>query len=104
MAPVQPALRAGGGGGAPVLHALGALLLGSDKTDDPAYLLRRRLPRVAVPGLFWSLLVVVGVWLTQGGEAALLKFVNLPAISVLTPYWFLYALIPITCSRPCSSG
>ena len=78
----------------------GALLLGSDKTDDPAYLLRRRLPRVAVPGLFWSLLVVVGVWLTQGGEAALLKFVNLPAISVLTPYWFLYALIPMYLLSP----
>lgn len=78
----------------------GALLLGSDRTDDPVYLLRRRLPRVAVPGLCWSLLVVAGVWLTQGGEAALLKFVNLPAISALTPYWFLYALIPMYLLSP----
>ena len=78
----------------------GALLLGSDKTDDPAYLLRRRLPRVAVPGLCWSLLVVGGVWLSQGGEAALLKLVNLPGISVITPYWFLYALIPMYLLSP----
>ena len=78
----------------------GALLLGSEKTDDPAYLLRRRLPRVAVPGLCWSLLVVGGVWLSQGGEAALLKLVNLPSISVITPYWFLYALIPMYLLSP----
>lgn len=78
----------------------GALLLGSEKTDDPAYLLRRRLPRVAVPGLCWSLLVVGGVWLSQGGEAALLKLVNLPGISVITPYWFLYALIPMYLLSP----
>lgn len=78
----------------------GALLLGSEKTDDPVYLLRRRLPRVAVPGLCWSLLVIAGVWLTQGGEIALLKLVNLPAISVITPYWFLYALIPMYLLSP----
>ena len=78
----------------------GALLLGSEKTDDPVYLLRRRLPRVAVPGLCWSLLVIAGVWLTQGGETALLKLVNLPAISVITPYWFLYALIPMYLLSP----
>ena len=78
----------------------GALLLGSEKTDDPAYLLRRRLPRVAVPGLCWSLLVVGGVWLSQDGEAALLKLVNLPGISVITPYWFLYALIPMYLLSP----
>ncbi|WP_294551717.1 acyltransferase [uncultured Pseudoflavonifractor sp.] len=77
----------------------GALLLTSDKTDDPAYVFRR-LPRVAVPGLCWSLLVVAGVWLTQGGEMALLKFVNLPAISALTPYWFLYALVPMYLLSP----
>lgn len=78
----------------------GALLLGSEKTDDPVYLLRRRLPRVAVPGLCWSLLVIAGVWLTQGGEIALLKLVNLPGVSVITPYWFLYALIPMYLLSP----
>ena len=78
----------------------GALLLGSERTEDPVYLLRRRLPRVAVPGLCWSLLVIGGVWLVQGGEAALLKLVNLPAISVITPYWFLYALIPMYLLSP----
>lgn len=77
----------------------GALLLGSDRTDDPAYLLRR-LPRVAVPGLCWSLLVVGWVWLTQGGEMALLKLVNLPGMAVIVPYWFLYALIPMYLLSP----
>lgn len=78
----------------------GALLLGSEKTADPAFLLRRRLPRVLVPGLVWSLAVIAGLWVMQGGEAALPKLLALPYTTVLTPYWFLYALVPMYLLSP----
>lgn len=73
----------------------GALLLNAEKSADPVHVLRHRLPRILVPGLAWSLLVIGLVWRGQGGEAALGKLLALPYTTVLTPYWFLYALVPI---------
>ena len=78
----------------------GALLLRSPRTGDWAFVLRRRLPRVLVPGLFWSGLVILGTWRLKGGDAALQMLVHLPNTTVLTPYWFLYALVPMYLLSP----
>lgn len=78
----------------------GALLLRSPRTGDWADLLRRRLPRVLVPGLVWSGLVILGTWRLEGGDAAFQKLVRLPNTTVLTPYWFLYALVPMYLLSP----
>lgn len=78
----------------------GALLLSSERTADVGYLLRRRLPRVAVPGLVWSLAAALYLWYRDPGEAAFLRFLNLPGMAVLTPYWFLYALVPLYLLSP----
>lgn len=78
----------------------GGLLLGSGHTDDPSYVLRHRLPKVLVPGLFWSGLVIAGTWFIQGSEAALPLLLRLPHTTALTPYWFLYALVPMYLLSP----
>lgn len=78
----------------------GALLLPSGRTDDPVFVLRHRLPRVLVPGLFWSFAVIAGTWYFVGGEQALKMLVHLPNSTALTPYWFLYALVPMYLLSP----
>ena len=78
----------------------GSLLMSSEKTADPAYVLRRRVPRVLVPGLAWSLLIIAFIWVREGGAAALSKLLALPYTTVLTPYWFLYALVPMYLLSP----
>lgn len=78
----------------------GALLLGSERTADPGYLLRRRLPRILVPLLSWSALVLALMWYSRGARAALERLLILPSLTVLTPYWFLYALVPLYLLSP----
>lgn len=78
----------------------GALLLGSERTADPAFVLKRRLPKILLPALFWSGLVIAGTWYVQGSEMALYKLTHLTNTTVLTPYWFLYALVPMYLLSP----
>lgn len=78
----------------------GALLMGSERTADPAYMLKHRLPKVLVPGLFWSGVVIVGTWQLSGADAALGQLWNIPNTTVLVAYWFLYALIPMYLLSP----
>lgn len=78
----------------------GSLMLGAEKTADPGFVLRRRLPKIVAPGLAWSLLQIFFLWRGQGGEAALSKLLNLPNTTVLVAYWFLYALTPMYLFAP----
>lgn len=78
----------------------GALVLRSERTADPAYVLRRRLPHVLVPFLAWSLLALVPIWWQDGAQAALDKLLAMGYTTVLVPYWFLYALIPMYLFSP----
>lgn len=78
----------------------GALLMGSARTADPVYMLKRRLPKVLVPALFWSGVVIVGTWSLSGADAALGLVWNLPNTTVLVAYWFLYALVPMYLLSP----
>ena len=78
----------------------GALLLSSGSTERPGYVLRRRLPRVAAPLLAWSAVALVCLWWRDGAQTALDALRWLPSMSVITPYWFLYALIPLYLLSP----
>lgn len=78
----------------------GALLLSEDKTADLSYLFRRRLPRVVVPALAWTALVLFYKVLTGNGREALVSLSRLLNNGVAVPYWFLYALLPMYLLSP----
>jgi surface polysaccharide O-acyltransferase-like enzyme len=78
----------------------GALLLSSSKTADLGYLFRRRLPKVLIPLLAWSAVVIAATGVLQGSGAALGSLTNLLSTPVVVPYWFLYALIPMYLIAP----
>lgn len=78
----------------------GALLLSQDKTARLDQLFRRRLPRVVVPALCWSGLILCYFLATGRGEQARASLATLLNTPVVVPYWFLYALIPLYLLSP----
>lgn len=85
----------------------GALLLHSPRTVSLEYTLKKRLPRVLIPFLAWSVLAVayyllVG-WKAEGvldWHAAADKLVHLPGRPTAIHLWFMYALIPLYILSP----
>lgn len=86
----------------------GFLLFTSPKTADPLYLLRHRLPRLAVPLLSWSALC--GAWYSFRSQAGfsladtgrrLLSSLNEPA---MTHLWFMYTLLGMYLLSPLFYG
>ena len=78
----------------------GSLLLRSDRTLDLDLLLRRRVPKLLVPLLTYSALVILFLYVdgdAPGATTALSRLLNTPAT---VPYWFLYALIPLYLISP----
>ena len=85
----------------------GALLLGSPKTDDPDILLKTRLPRIAVPLFFWSVITLaipLAADLVHGRAPDFGAFFSaVPHIfahEAAIPYWFLYFLLPLYLLSP----
>lgn len=78
----------------------GALLLSSERTADPVFMLKRRLPKILLPALFWSGVVIAGTWYLKGGDEAFQMLIRLPNTTALTPYWFIYALVPMYLLAP----
>lgn len=85
----------------------GALLLSSPHTASVGYSLKRRLSRVLVPFLVWSLIAVayyLAVSWRFGGTAdwtaAIDKLRHLPASPTAIHFWFMYALIPLYILSP----
>ncbi len=85
----------------------GAMLLTSPKTDDIGIMLKKRLPRLAVPLLFWSLACILRDFyyiyknlhrfdLSELFTAAV-KIISAPAAVHL---WFMYAIIPLYIIAP----
>lgn len=70
----------------------GALLLNQAQTAE-LKTLPRRLAKVLTPLLVWSALVILYYGRTQGWSTALGLFNQLLGTPVMTPYWFLYALV-----------
>ena len=71
----------------------GALLLNQPQTASLHTLFRRRLPKLLVPLLAWSALVLLLMAAMGSPQAALEQLTSILGTPVLTPYWFLYALI-----------
>ena len=85
----------------------GALLLSSPRTLSIGYTLRRRVPRLLVPFLTWSLLAVIYYFVlewratsTPDWAGAVDKLKHLPAQPTAIALWFLYALIPLYILSP----
>ncbi len=78
----------------------GALLLSEDKTASLSHLFRRRLPRLLVPLLAWSGVVIAVARVREGRQAALSIAAALPSTPAVVPYWFIYALLPIYLLSP----
>lgn len=78
----------------------GALLLSHPQTAELSTLFRRRLPRVLLPLLAWSAVVVAVTGLLSGPQAALDKLLPLLNTPAVVPYWFLYALVPMYLISP----
>ena len=78
----------------------GALLLKDEKTADLSTLFRRRLPKIILPLLAWSAVVLVLTGLRTGWGTAWDKAFVFLQSPVLVPYWFLYALVPMYLVAP----
>ena len=78
----------------------GALLLSQERTADLDCLLRRRLPKLLVPIVVWSAVVLFFVGLVQGKATALVQLRAVLSTQVVTPYWFVYALLCIYLISP----
>ena len=78
----------------------GALLLSHDGTAELGSLFRKRLPKVLIPLLVWSAVVILVTGVQSGAQAALDKLVPLLNTPVMVPYWFLYALVPMYLISP----
>lgn len=85
----------------------GALLLSGDKTDDLGIMLKKRLPRLAVPLLFWSLACIARDYyyihknLHTFEPAELWKtVVGIISAPAAVHLWFMYALIPLYLIAP----
>lgn len=78
----------------------GALLLAHPKTAELHTLFTKRLPKVLVPLLVWSAVVVAATAVLSGPQAALDKLIPLLNTPAMVPYWFLYALVPMYLISP----
>ncbi|MEG2420892.1 MAG: acyltransferase [Oscillospiraceae bacterium] len=78
----------------------GSLLLGSEKTLEVPYLLKKRLPKILVPFLCWSGIFLLTVVLRGDGAGALEAGRKILSTPVTTPYWFVYALVPMYLLSP----
>lgn len=78
----------------------GALLLRQEKTAELSHLFRRRLPKVLVPLLAWSLVVALAKLRLVGPVSAGNILLALPSTPATIPYWFLYALVPLYLISP----
>lgn len=78
----------------------GALLLKEEKTADLTQLFRKRIPKVLVPLLTFSALVLLYSVVRGNSAGALESLSRLLNTPVSVPYWFLYALIPMYLISP----
>lgn len=77
------------------LMLTGALLLNSDSALSVRQVLCRRIPRVLVPLLFWTVVYLVLGWLTEPGFSPTNAVLQLFHQPVEIHLWYLYALIAL---------
>lgn len=81
----------------------GFLLLSSERTADVSHLLKKRLPRLLVPLIVYSL--PCAVWLNRFAEgsrvtAMLKSFFSIGSTPVMVHFWFMYTLIAVYLVSP----
>ena len=85
----------------------GYLLLSQDKSGDISLLLKRRLPRLAIPLAGWTVVTVLydmfvaKNWSLAAFGSGLLSALSTPA---QTPYWYMYTLIAMYAISPILAG
>ena len=84
----------------------GYLLLHDPRTADVGYLLRHRIPKLAVPLAAWT--VVAAAWYTWLGDRSLRSFgmwlVQALREPVMVHMWFLYMLLALYAVSPILYG
>lgn len=85
----------------------GSLLLRSKRTLDLGYTFTRRLPKILVPFLAWSVIAIGGAFLAKlvlfgrmDWSAAGGRFLDLPMEPAYYHLWYIYALIPLYVLSP----
>lgn len=78
----------------------GALLLKEEKTADLGLLFRKRIPKVLIPLLTYSAIILLYSVVRNNAAGALTGLSRLLNTPVSVPYWFLYALIPMYLISP----
>ena len=80
----------------------GYLLLSSPHTTDVGYLLKKRLPRLLVPFLFWSAVAALELSLLNntGLAGAVDRFAAVGSGCVMIHMWFMYPLIALYLISP----
>lgn len=78
----------------------GALMLDDSRTESVGFVFKRRLPKIFVPFLAWSLIGIVFLsvlaWHYTGNlrlDAALSRLIHMPLMPTMAHLWFMYALV-----------
>lgn len=78
----------------------GALLMRSERTADPRYVLTHRLPRILLPFLLWSGIEIFAAYRQRGAAAAWSMLSSVTSTPVIVPFWFVYAIVPLYLLSP----
>ena len=87
----------------------GAMILSSEKTDDIGYILKKRLPRLVIPFLIWSLTAIGYYFIKEFFydpegihyyDRVLWRLEHITTTPVTVHLWFVYALIPLYALSP----
>lgn len=85
----------------------GYLLLSGERTSDIGLLLKKRLPRLLVPLLTWTVIAVLYI-MYRWGETSPLQFLNrlLPALNtpIWVHFWYMYTLLALYLIAPILRG
>lgn len=78
----------------------GALLMSDEKTANLQVLFQKRIPKLLVPLCTYTCLILLYFALFDDPASAIYSLKNILHTPIVTPYWFLYALIPIYLLSP----
>lgn len=82
----------------------GYLLFSSPRTADVSYLLKKRIPKLAVPLIFWSAVSAAWLVFSRTGRVDVKGFLSLfgtaGSSAVMVPFWFMYTLLALYLISP----
>lgn len=85
----------------------GVVILESKNTEDPTYILKKRIPKLLIPLIIWSIIAILPGYLsidaTQNGFQFYSFFKSLlmiPSGNIAVHLWFMYFLIPLYLLSP----